>query len=104
MSTVREIKEAISVLPQSEFAELRDWLIEKDRNRWDDQLSGDSESEKLDFLLDEANEEDLKELQMHKATNRFWTNYESLDPETKRIADRSFGYPEIESISPVTQV
>ena len=28
---------------------------------------------------------------MHKATNRFWTNYESLDSDTKRIADRNFG-------------
>ncbi len=62
MSTIQEIKEAISVLPEAEFAELRHWLSEKDWNKWDEQIESDSKSGKLDFLLDEANEENLKEL------------------------------------------
>ena len=62
MSTVQEIKEAISVLPETEFAELRDWLTEIDWKKWDEQIARDSESGKLDFLFDEVNEENLKEL------------------------------------------
>ena len=62
MVTVEEIKEAIAVLPESEFANLRNWLTEEDWKKWDDQISRDSEEGKLDFLIKEANEENLKEL------------------------------------------
>ena len=62
MVTVEEIKEAIAVLPESEFANLRNWLTEEDWKKWDDQISRDSEEGKLDFLIKEANKENLKEL------------------------------------------
>jgi hypothetical protein len=61
MSTIQEIKDAISALPEAEFAQLRHWLSEKDWMKWDDQIERDSEFGKLDFLLNEANEENLKE-------------------------------------------
>lgn len=54
MSTIEEIKEAITDLPESQFVELRRWLSEKDWEKWDAQIAKDSESGKLDFLIDEA--------------------------------------------------
>lgn len=57
MSTVDEIKSAISGLPTEEFSELRKWFSETDWQSWNAQIEADSESGKLDFLLDEARNE-----------------------------------------------
>lgn len=54
MSTVEEIKDAISDLPDPMISELRRWIIEKDWEKWDKQITKNSESGKLDFLIDEA--------------------------------------------------
>ncbi len=54
MRTIEEIKDAISVLPDPLISELRQWIVEKDWEKWDEQIARDSESGKLDFLIDEA--------------------------------------------------
>ena len=50
MSTVEEIKSAISLLSEEDYAHLREWLSEKDWERWDGEIERDSASGKLDFL------------------------------------------------------
>ncbi len=56
MSKVKDIKEAIESLPEREYKELRRWFTERDWGNWDRQLTEDSESGKLDFLIKEARE------------------------------------------------
>ena len=50
MSTVQEIEAAISKLSETDFAELRDWIWERDIER--DAVSG-----KLDYVAEEALQE-----------------------------------------------
>ncbi len=54
MSTVEEIQAAIESLPEGEYARLRVWFSERDWDKWDEQIAKDSETGKLDFLIDEA--------------------------------------------------
>ena len=60
MSKVDKLKTEIERLPQEEFAELVQWLSEKDWERWDKQIEADSTVGKLDFLVREALEEKAK--------------------------------------------
>ena len=60
MSTVTEIKTTIEKLPEQDFVQLRQWLWEKDWQKWDRQIGVDSESGKLDFLIKEAFDEKKK--------------------------------------------
>ncbi len=60
MSKVDELKTEIEKLPMKEFTELVRWLSEKDWERWDKEIIGDSEAGKLDFLVREALEEKSK--------------------------------------------
>lgn len=57
MTRVQEIEAAIEALPQPEFAELVKWLIEREQQRWDEQIDADSASGKLDWLFEEADKE-----------------------------------------------
>jgi hypothetical protein len=54
MSNVNQIKAAIEALPEEEYAQLRQWFSERDWGKWDEQIETDSESGKLDFLIQEA--------------------------------------------------
>ena len=54
MSTVEEIKSAISALSKEDYIHLREWLSEKDWEQWDKEIEGDSAAGKLDFLMEEA--------------------------------------------------
>ena len=54
MTSVTEIQEAILALPESDIAQLRQWLSELDGDKWDRQIESDSEDGKLDFLLADA--------------------------------------------------
>ena len=54
MRTVSEIQKAILGLSQAEYAELRDWLLDEDSERWDRQIEEDVKAGKLDFLKAEA--------------------------------------------------
>ena len=54
MSTVEEIKSAISALSKEDYVHLREWLSGKDWEQWDKEIEGDSASGELDFLMEEA--------------------------------------------------
>ena len=54
MSTVEEIKSAISALSKEDYIHLREWLSERDWEQWDEEIEKDSASGKLDFLMKEA--------------------------------------------------
>jgi len=66
VAKVEEIQVAIESLPYQEYVRLRQWFSERDWQKWDRQIEADSESGKLDFLieeaLDEKNQGMLKEL------------------------------------------
>ncbi len=53
MSTVDEIEAAIDKLAPTDFARLRDWLLERDQEIWDKQIIDDSASGKLSHLVQE---------------------------------------------------
>ena len=57
MQKIEEIKKSIEALPEEEFDQLRRWFSEKDWQKWDTQIESDSDSGKLDFLLEKALEE-----------------------------------------------
>jgi len=48
------LENRIAKLDYDSFSKLRDWFIELDNARWDKQLEADSNSGKLDFLIDTA--------------------------------------------------
>ena len=56
MVSITEIQEAIRVLPETEYAQLREWISDLDWERWDSQIEADSEAGRLDFLIAEARE------------------------------------------------
>ncbi len=58
MPGIAEIQQAILVLPEDEFTQLREWLAELDWGRWDGQIEADSENGRLDFLIEEASQSD----------------------------------------------
>ena len=57
MLEIAKIKTAIEELPEKDFVQLREWLWEKDWQKWDRQIEMDSESGKLDFLIREVFDE-----------------------------------------------
>jgi len=54
MGKVEHIERQISELSREEFAELRNWLLERDWSAWDAQIEADARSGKLDKVLEEA--------------------------------------------------
>ena len=54
MTTVEEIQAAIQFLSPEDFAYLRKWIAEIDWEQWDKQIEKDSETGKLNFLIEEA--------------------------------------------------
>ena len=56
MVSITDIQEAIRVLPETEYVQLRKWISELDWERWDSQIEADSEAGRLDFLITEARE------------------------------------------------
>jgi hypothetical protein len=60
MSKVNKIKSAIEALGKEEYSQLRRWFSEMDWEKWDGQIESDSESGKLDFLLEESLDEKAK--------------------------------------------
>ncbi len=57
MILVETLEQYIAELDSDSFSKLRDWFMEFDQNRWDQQIEKDSTSGKLDFLIDAAIEE-----------------------------------------------
>lgn len=60
MSTIKDIKKAIELLPKDELEQLICWIHHKDWEEWNVQLEKDSKAGKLDFLINEATEEETK--------------------------------------------
>ncbi len=54
MIIVEVLEEQIAELDNDSFAKLRDWFIEFEQSRWDKQIEEDSNSGKLDFLVNAA--------------------------------------------------
>jgi hypothetical protein len=54
MTKVEVLEEQIKTLSPEEFAELRNWLLDLDRESWDRQIERDSAAGKLDHLFEEA--------------------------------------------------
>lgn len=54
MSNITRIQKAILSLPKADYLQLRQWFDELEWEKWDRQIEEDSESGKLDFLIDEA--------------------------------------------------
>ena len=57
MNTIEEIQAAIQFLSPEDFAYLRKWIAEIDWEQWDKQIEKDSETGKLDFLIEEDSSE-----------------------------------------------
>lgn len=66
MTTVSELQEAILGLSETDYSELRRWLLEQDWERWEREFDEDVRAGKLDDLASEALEAkargDLKDL------------------------------------------
>jgi len=54
MPQIEQIISSIEALPEKEFERLRNWVIERDWEKWDKQIESDSVNGKLDFLIAEA--------------------------------------------------
>ncbi len=54
MTPVELLEQHIAELDDDSFSKLREWFIEFDQARWDKQLEADSNSGKLDFLINAA--------------------------------------------------
>ena len=51
---IERLQAEIEALSDEDFAQLRDWFLERDWERWDRQLEADVAEGKLDFLIEEA--------------------------------------------------
>lgn len=56
MSSVDEIKAAIEHLDEKQVAELADWLLHRADDAWDEQMSSDLATGKLDAAIRQAEE------------------------------------------------
>jgi hypothetical protein len=54
MTKLEALEVEISKLTPAEFAQLRDWLLERDWEEWDRQIERDSASGRLESLFEEA--------------------------------------------------
>jgi len=54
LATVTDIQIAIESLPRAEYQNLWQWFSEVAWEKWDKQIEADSNSGKLDFLIEEA--------------------------------------------------
>jgi len=54
MPALEKIELAVVDLPEKEYSQFRSWFMEYDWNKWDQQIETDSDSGKLDFLLEQA--------------------------------------------------
>ena len=59
MTSIQLIENQIRRLDNQSFATLRNWFIEYEHKRWDQQIAADSKAGKLDSLIDEARNEHL---------------------------------------------
>jgi len=66
MTKLEKVLIDIEALSKDEFSQLRDWLLERDWEKWDSEVRNDARSGKLEFLekeaLDEGNSGSLTSL------------------------------------------
>ncbi len=60
MSKIDDLKAEIENLSTNEIAEIFRWLSQKDWERWDKEIEGDSQWQKIDFLIRETHEDKAK--------------------------------------------
>ena len=56
MTTIEELEKAVETLPETQYGEFRRWFLDRDWKIWDFQISNDSQTGKLDFLIAEAHD------------------------------------------------
>jgi len=54
MLAVKDIEKEVLSLPKNKYSDFRKWFFSHDFKLWDDDIRQDSNSGKLDFLIDEA--------------------------------------------------
>ncbi len=54
VTKVQKLEKEIKALSEKEFAELRNWFLELDSDKWDEQIERDAKSGKLDALANQA--------------------------------------------------
>jgi hypothetical protein len=54
MTRVEAIEAEVEKLAPDEFSELREWILERDEERWDRQLERDASTGKLETLFEGA--------------------------------------------------
>jgi len=54
MLALEEIEKEVLALPKNKYSDFRKWFLGLDFNSWDKEIEKDSESGKLDFLIQEA--------------------------------------------------
>ena len=54
MLALKDIEKEILTLPKKDYSNLRNWFYSQDSDKWDNEIKQDSESGKLDFLINEA--------------------------------------------------
>ena len=54
MKSIEEAIEFIESLPKEDFYKLKNWILERDWEKWDREIEKDSKSGKLDFLIKQA--------------------------------------------------
>ena len=57
MLVLEELEKEVMALPKKKYADFRKWFLEQDFAHWDKEIQRDSESGKLDFLVQEAQSE-----------------------------------------------
>jgi len=57
MKSIEEAIEFIESLPEEDFYKLKNWILEKDWERWHREIEKDSKHGKLDFLIKQALDE-----------------------------------------------
>jgi hypothetical protein len=56
MTTVEELEMAVDALSQEEYSRFRSWFLERDWEKWDQEIEEDAKAGRLDFLIREARE------------------------------------------------
>ena len=54
MTEVQQLEEIIQNLSPDDLAKFRDWFLEYDANRWDQQIAGDFKAGRLDRMMADA--------------------------------------------------
>ena len=54
MRRVKELERAVVSLPEQDYDQFLHWFLERDWEKWNNQIEADSKTGRLDFLIKEA--------------------------------------------------